>query len=249
MKFSEKKLCIFDLDSTLAESKSPLSVSMAQTLSQLLLHKKVAVISGGTFTQFQKQFLSGFTTDVHFENLYLLPVSGSRLYVYMNNEWLLEYAHDFTPEEKQKITDAFSEVFLKTNYEIPEEMYGELLEDRGSQITFSALGQEAPLEKKIMWDPDHKKREEMVHELKEIIPEFNIRIGGSTSIDVTGSGVDKATGIEAIQKYLRLNDTDVVFIGDALFPGGNDYPAIKTGVECIKVENPADTERLIQSWL
>lgn len=249
MIFAEKKLCIFDLDSTLAESKSPISVSMVHTLNQLLARKKVAVISGGTFSQFEKQFLSAFPAHVHFEQLYLMPVSGSRLYVYMNGEWTLEYAHDFTPEEKQKITDAFSEVFLKLNYEIPEEIYGELIEDRGSQITFSALGQEAPLEKKIVWDPNHKKREEIVQELKKIIPEFNVRIGGSTSIDITPLGVDKATGIDAIQKYLHLTDADVVFVGDALFPGGNDYPAIQTGVECIKVENPADTERLIQSWL
>lgn len=249
MIFTEKKLCIFDLDSTLAESKSPVSVSMAHILSQLLARKKVAVISGGTFTQFEKQFLSAFPANVHFENLYLMPVSGSRLYVYMNGEWVLEYAHDFTPEEKQKIIDAFSEVFLKVNYEMPEETYGELLEDRGSQITFSALGQQAPLEKKHTWDPDHRKREEIVRELKTIIPEFNIRIGGSTSVDITALGVDKATGIEAIQKYLHISDGEVVFVGDALYPGGNDYPAIQTGVECIKVENPTDTEHLIQSWL
>lgn len=249
MSFFGKKLIIFDLDSTLAESKAPLSQSIVDILSQLLVVKKVAVISGGTFSQFEKQFLSGFSAYTHFEHLYLMPVSGSRLYVYMNKEWLLEYAHDFTPEEKQKIMHAFSEVFLNTNYEMPEEVYGELLEDRGSQITFSALGQDAPLDKKNIWDPDHKKREEIVAELKKIIPEFSIQIGGSTSIDVTAFGVNKASGINAIQKYLKLSDDEVVFVGDAIFPGGNDYPAIQTGVECIKVENPADTERLIKSWL
>lgn len=249
MSFSDKKLIIFDLDSTLAESKAPLTSSMIETIERLLEVKKMAVISGGMFAQFEKQFLSSLSGARHLENLYLMPVSGSRLYVYVNNEWVLEYAHDFTPEEKQKIKDAFSEVFLKIDYQMPEEIHGELLEDRGSQITFSALGQEAPLDQKNTWDPDHKKREEMVNELKQIIPEFNIQIGGSTSIDVTARGVDKASGIDNIQKYLKLTDEEVVFVGDAIFPGGNDYPATRTGVECIKVENPADTERLIKSWL
>lgn len=249
MAFSDAKLIIFDLDSTLAESKSKLTPTMTELVQNLLRKKKVGVISGGNFTQFEKQFIASFNDPECFGNLYLLPTTGARLYVYLNHTWSLVYSKDLTPSEKEKIKDAFSEVFLKVDYEMPEEVHGELIQDRDSQITFSALGQDAPLDQKSTWDPDHKKREEMVRELKKIIPEFSIEIGGTTSIDITSHGIDKATGIESLQKYLDLTDEEVIFVGDAIFPGGNDYPAVSTGVECIKVKDPSDTERLIRSWL
>lgn len=249
MSFLNAKLIIFDLDSTLAESKSKLAPSMVEAIQGLLSKKKVAIISGGNFPQFEKQVLASFPHEEYFQNLFLLPTTGTRLYVFLNNTWSLVYSKDLTPEEKEKIRDAFSEVFLKVDYELPEDVHGELIEDRDSQITFSALGQDAPLDEKSTWDPDRSKREEMVRELKKIIPEFSIQIGGTTSIDVTAENTDKARGIDNIQKYLNISDEEVIFVGDALYPGGNDYPAISTGVECIKVENPADTERLIRSWL
>ncbi|MCX6703760.1 MAG: HAD-IIB family hydrolase [Candidatus Zambryskibacteria bacterium] len=249
MSFSSAKLVMFDLDSTLAESKAMLKPSMVDTLQKLLSVKKVAIVSGGNFPQFEKQILSGFTDYEAFKNLYLMPTSGTRLYVYEHNAWTMVYAKNFSVEEKKKITDAFKQAFSNINYTMPEEMYGELLEDRGTQVSFSGLGQDAPLSAKSHWDADHKKREQIVEELRKIIPEFNIQIGGTTSIDVTAFGANKASAIDGLQEYLKLTDEEVIFVGDALFPGGNDYPAISTGVECIKVENPVDTERLIKSWL
>ncbi len=249
MTFSDAKLIVFDLDSTLAESKSAMTSSMTQTLGQLLTKKKVAVISGGNMGQFERQFLGSFHTHEHFQDLLLMPTSGTRLYVYLDNGWSLVYSKDLTPGEKQKIKDAFSEVFLTIEYDAPSEVHGELLEDRDSQITFSALGQDAPLGDKSTWDPDHKKRQEIVLGLQKLLPEFNIQIGGTTSIDITAMGINKASGIRSIMHYLNLKPEEVIFVGDALFPGGNDYPVKETGVECIKVEDPADTERLIKSWL
>ena len=249
MSFTEAKLIIFDLDSTLAESKSSLTHSMVELVERLLSIKKVAIISGGNFPQFEKQVLAPFTHHDCFHNLYLMPTSGTRLYVYENNMWTCVFSRDLTPEEKQKITHAFSTVLNHVPIVFPAEMYGERLEDRGSQMSFSALGQNAPVSVKALWDSDHKKREEIVRELKKIIPEFNIQIGGMTTIDITALGANKATAIDRLQEYLKLTDAEVIFVGDALFPGGNDYPAISTGVECIKVQNPAHTEKLIQSWL
>jgi len=249
MAFSDAKLIIFDLDSTLARSKSSMTPSMTETLGHLLTKKKIAVISGGNMSQFELQFLGSFNTKDNFQHLLLMPTSGTRLYVYLDNGWSLVYSKDLTPGEKQKINDAFSEVFLNIEYDAPSEVHGELLEDRDSQITFSALGQDAPLDQKSTWDPDHKKREEIVDALQKIIPEFNIQIGGTTSIDVTAMGINKASGVHSIMNYLNVKPEEVIFVGDALFPGGNDYPVKETGVECIKVEDPTDTERLIKSWL
>src|ERR1035441_10285233 len=61
-------------------------------------------------------------------------------------------------------------------------------QDRGSQITFSALGQQAPLEEKKKWDPDFAKRKKIKAILDKLIPEFSVRMGGATSVDITKTG-------------------------------------------------------------
>ncbi len=94
-----------------------------------------------------------------------------------------------------------------------------MIEDRGSQITFSALGQEAPLDEKKKWDPDFKKREKIKEILKPLIPDFSIQLGGSTSIDVTRPGIDKAYGVKKLQETLGIAIEDMIFVGDAVFPG------------------------------
>jgi HAD superfamily hydrolase (TIGR01484 family) len=128
-------------------------------------------------------------------------------------------------------------------------LYGEIIEDRGSQITFSALGQNAPAEIKYAWDPTRSKREAIANAIRKKIPEFDVRVGGATSVDITRKGVNKAYGIMKMAQYLNLTIHDIVFVGDALFYGGNDYPAKTTGVDCVSVKGPEETANLIRSWL
>ena len=123
------------------------------------------------------------------------------------------------------------------------------MEDRGSQITFSALGQQAPLEAKRTWDPDFAKRQAIKAVLDQRIPEFSIRLGGTTSIDITKSGIDKAYGIRKLRELLGIQISEMLFVGDAIFPGGNDYPAKEAGVECIQVRDPDESKRVIEAVL
>ena len=129
----------------------------------------------------------------------------------------------------------------------PEKLWGEQIEDRGSQITFSALGQQAPLEEKDKWDPDYTKRKRIKTILDTFIPEFSVRIGGSTSIDVTKPGIDKAYGIGKLRDLLHVSLNEMIYIGDALFVGGNDYPAEQVGVDCIPVKGPDETKLVVQA--
>jgi hydroxymethylpyrimidine pyrophosphatase-like HAD family hydrolase len=122
-----------------------------------------------------------------------------------------------------------------------------VIEDRDSQITLSALGQQAPLDEKKKWDPDYKKREKIKTILAPLIPEFSILLGGATSIDVTRPGIDKAYGIKKLRETLGIVIEDMIFVGDALFPGGNDYPVKQTGVVCIEVRDPHETKRVIET--
>jgi hydroxymethylpyrimidine pyrophosphatase-like HAD family hydrolase len=128
-----------------------------------------------------------------------------------------------------------------------DKTWGEAIEDRGSQITYSALGQLAPIEEKKKWDPDFSRRKKIKALLDKMIPEFSVRLGGTTSIDITKPGIDKAYGIRKLADILDIAIQEMIFIGDALFPGGNDYPAKETGVVCIRVRDPNETKRIIET--
>jgi phosphomannomutase len=240
-----KKLVVFDLDGTLALSKAPIDAEMAQLLDQLLGLAKVAVISGGDWPQLAEQVLVHLGQDERLVNLSVLPTCGTRFYRYVN-DWELLYAEDFTVEESTKIFAALQRAIGEAG-STPARVWGEVVENRGSQMTFSGLGQLAPLEEKAKWDPDFAKRRKMTAVLATLIPEFSVHMGGATSIDVTQKGIDKGYGIRKLRDVLRIEIHEMIFVGDALFPGGNDRPAKDAGALSIQVRDPHETKRVIES--
>jgi phosphomannomutase len=240
-----KKLIVFDLDGTLAESKSSLDPEMSALLHRLLEIAKVAVISGGDWPQFEKQLLANLPADKSLVNLSVLPTCGTKFFEY-TNDWKKIYSEDFNDGEKQKIVESLRKALQETGFKA-EKIWGEVIEDRGTQITFSALGQRAPLEEKTKWDNDFAKRKKIKTILDTSIPEFSVRMGGTTSIDITKLGIDKAYGIRKLQNLLRISTNEMIFIGDALFAGGNDYPVEATGVVCIPVRGPSETKPVTEA--
>ena len=240
-----KKLIVFDLDGTLAESKASIDAEMATLLDHLLKIVKVSVISGGAWLQFEKQVLAHLSKDGRLKNLSLLPTCGTKFYKY-GSKWDLLYSEDFTAEEKNKILSSLQQA-TETPELKPQKTWGDLIQDRGSQITFSGLGQQAPLEEKKKWDPDFAKRKKIKRLLDKLIPEFSVRLGGATSVDVTKEGIDKAYGIRKLRDVLGIPISEMIFIGDAVFPGGNDYPAKEAGALSIRVKDPHETKRVIEA--
>lgn len=240
-----KRLIVFDLDGTLAKSKSALDDEMAALFADLLAVVKVAIISGGDFPQFQTQVLDRLPVSSNSANLSLLPTSGTKFFTY-DGGWHKLYSEDLSDAEKQKIENELEKAVAQTGFQ-PKETWGERIEDRGTQITYSALGQQAPLEAKQQWDPDFAKREKIKAVLDATLPEFSVRLGGTTSIDVTRPGIDKAYGIRKLSEVLDIPIAEMLFIGDAIFPGGNDYPAFQAGADSIEVRDPEETERVIQA--
>jgi HAD superfamily hydrolase (TIGR01484 family) len=230
-----KDLVAFDLDGTLAESKQPLQEPMSEALANLLDVAHVAVISGGDWPQFEKQVASRLPERADRTKLWLMPTTGTKLYRF-DGEWRAVYAELFEDDEKQKILKAFDESLEATGF-VPEKTWGERIEDRGSQITFSALGQEAPIDAKHSWDPDFAKRKVIQADLQKRLPGLSINMGGATSIDITREGVDKAYGLKKLNEASGIALDKMMFIGDAIFPGGNDYPAEQLGLDVVKVKN------------
>jgi HAD superfamily hydrolase (TIGR01484 family) len=240
-----KALVVFDLDGTLAESKSSIDAEMATLLNSLLGIVKVAVISGGAWQQFEQQVLAHLSHGEGLQGLSLLPTCGTKFYQYQSG-WNLLYSEDFTAAETKRIIDALKQATASSEREV-RQVWGEVIEDRGSQITFSALGQQAPLEQKMKWDPDFARRKRIKAVLDTLIPEFSVRLGGATSIDVTNHGIDKAYGIRKLRDVLHIAIDKMIFIGDAVFPGGNDYPAKEAGALTIAVRDPHETKRVIEA--
>ncbi|KAI1041970.1 hypothetical protein LB505_013478 [Fusarium chuoi] len=234
------KLVAFDLDGTLAESKQAILDSMGEALADLLTVAHVAVISGGDWPQFQKQVASRLPVRADLSKLWLMPTTGTKLYTHKGDEWKVEYAELFSEEQRKDIIEAFNAALDATGFQ-PEQTWGERIEDRGSQITFSALGQQAPPSAKEVWDPDFEKRKIIQADLYKRLPDLSINMGGATSIDITQKGVDKGYGLKKLSAASGIPLEQIMFIGDAIFPGGNDYPAKELGLHTVRVKNPDGT--------
>ena len=251
---NEKKLIVFDLDGTLTPSKSDLQPDMSRTLAALLAKKKVAVIGGGTYGQFRKQLVAKLKCPpALLHNLFLFPTTSTTFYRYQGG-WKKVYAHELSPSMRAKIKKNFHDVMREVGYVPPAKIYGKMIEDRRSQVTFSALGQDIVtalgkkgLTLKEKWGKENDAiKKTMADMMKKRLPNLEVRRGGITSIDVTMKGIDKAYGVRQIKKVLGIQIRDMVFIGDALYPGGNDAAARKTGIQCLQVKGPQDTKRIIE---
>lgn len=253
-----KKVIAFDLDGTLAPSKSPLPDRMGEVLDRLLERYQVCVISGGKFGQFEKQLLSNLKAGPsHLERLHIMPTCGTRYMMFnvADKTWEKVYAEDFTEAEKAKIIESLTKVVKDLGYE-EKKVYGETIEDRGSQITWSALGQDIVdhlglegVQQKEAWDPDNAKKSKIRDAAAELLPGFEVRVGGVTSVDITKPGIDKAYGMRKLMAMLEIGKDEVLFIGDRLQEGGNDYPVKAMGIDSLEVPNWEVTATLVEAIL
>ncbi|MDQ0748895.1 phosphomannomutase [Streptomyces africanus] len=243
------RIVMFDLDDTLALSKAKITPRMAQCLTRLLNHKHVCIISGGRYEQFQTQVLEELPlTPELAERLHLMPTCGTRYLRWESGGWQDVYCENLTDEEKSLIVSVLTQGAQSLGL-WAEKTWGEVIEDRGSQVTFSALGQQAPHTAKAAWDPDGSRRRALREYVAARLPDLEVRSGGSTSIDVTKKGIDKAYGVQRLLEFLDLRVEDVLFIGDRLDEGGNDYPVRELGVPCVAVTGWEQTADYIEAML
>ena len=245
----KKKLIAFDLDGTLAPSKAPLPDRIGSLLNELLSKYLVCVISGGKYELFQSQLLANLhSDDERLTNLYLMPTTGTRCYIYdlKARAWKQIYAEDIAKDQKEKIIRALNAGLDELGWR-PNKPWGKLIEDRDSQITLSTLGQEAPLEAKEAWDPTSERKLRLREIIAPMIPEFEVRAAGATSIDVTKPGIDKAYGMNKLMEITGVKKEEILFIGDKLVEGGNDYPVKAMGIDCMEISHWQETALVIEA--
>ncbi len=242
----KKKIICFDLDWTLAPSKQRIDDEMADLINNLLKKFHVCVITWWWVDRFDKQIFEYITTEPELLQRFIpCPTCGTKMYKFTNGVWEKVYSLDFTNEEKESILKNMDEVIDLLNLR-PEKTRWEIVEDRWSQITFSALWQDAPLEEKSVRDPDFSKRKVIKVELEKRIPKFSINSGWATSIDITMKWVDKAFWVKKITEHYPVDLDDILFIWDAVFPGGNDYPPFTIWVDSIKTDWVEHTKSIIK---
>lgn len=248
----KRQVIAFDLDDTLAVTKSPISDRMSELLGKLLEKYDVCVISGGKYEQFTKQVVERIEVHPHLLNkLHLMPTCGTRYYRYdeLEEGWALQYAEDLSKEQKNQIITAL-EVSAKEVGLWVDKPYGEIIEDRESQITYSALGQQAPAEKKYEWAKKYADEKLVLRQkVADRIPDLEVRLGGTTSVDVTRIGIDKAYGMQKLIDALDISKDEILFIGDKLQEGGNDYPVKAMGIDTVEVDGWEDTALVIEGIL
>lgn len=229
-------LVAFDLDDTLAPSKSPLPPQVAQLLTALLERVQVCVISGGQYQQFRDQVLERLDLDDDAaRRLHLMPTCGTQYFRWDGESFATVYARTLTQDERDRAMTALREQAEALGL-WETETWGPVLEDRGSQITFSALGQAAPVEAKAAWDPTGERKGRLRDAVAALLPDLEVRSGGSTSVDITRRGVDKAYGMKALEEQTEVPLANMVFVGDRLDEGGNDRPVLDLGVRCHAVD-------------
>jgi len=250
-----KKIIAFDVDGTLTASKTLITESMANLIKELVKQKMVIAIAGGSFQQMETQFLPPFLNDdsmipfIH--NFTLLPTSGSQRYQYdeIKKVWMLTDKEPLPGDAKEKAIKLLQYVIDSGQYEIPPNPIGNIIEDRDTQITFTPNGQQAPVAVKMAFDPDRKKREKIKAFLEPQLSEVSILINGTSSIDILTKGFNKAVGLNRFLDSAGYQKSDVVFVGDGIFPGGNDYSVYEASFDTIAVKNPQETESIVKAWL
>jgi HAD superfamily hydrolase (TIGR01484 family) len=236
------RLVAFDLDDTLAPSKAAIDPRMGELLVALAERVDVAIISGGQLQQFRTQVVDRLPDAAAstLSKIHLLPTCGTQYYRIGADGIETIYAHALTDDEKSAALTAVEEEAQRLGL-WESETWGPILEDRGSQITFSALGQRAPIDAKTAWDPTGAKKNALRAAVASRLPELEVRSGGSTSVDITHRGIDKAYGMQQLAAETGIGLEEMLFVGDRLDPDGNDYPVLALGVPCQAVEGWEDT--------
>lgn len=244
-----KRVYVFDLDNTLAPSGDAIDTEMASLLKSLLDVVYVCVVSAAGLPQYEKQLLSQLLPGTNLANLILAPTCGGAMYLYTGDAYTKIYEHALSEEDTARIREAIDEAVSAANFDTSLPSYGERFEHRGSQASYSLLGPTAPRAEKEKIDPDRRIRLSIIEHFSKILPDFEARTGGAATIDITQPGIDKAHAVDQLSLLLEIPIEEMVFVGDALYPGGNDEPVLQTGIEANAVQNPEETKIFIRSQI
>jgi len=226
----EYKHLFFDMDQTIAPSRQPILPEMFNLLTSL--SQDIIIVSGQEVEKIKWQS----------NNLpaYILGQNGNHAFDISGEElWNM-------PLTETEIAEIMSHIealkpFLDT--ELKDDWHP--IENRGAQITFSPVGNTAPLEEKRKYDPNRKKRMNLLQKVPFESENLVVKIGGSTSLDYIRKDRHKGTNVQKLIDYKQWNKDECIYFGDGLYPGGNDEAVIGV-IETVPVDDHLDTYRKLR---
>ena len=234
---TKKKVIICDIDGTLAYTDTEVTDEILNVIKKLQKKYLFVTMGNGTFTHLHNQFVKKYK-EKNDKEIYVYSLGGMECYKVADEGIIKIYSNDLSEDEKRKLVNTISDFIRK--YKITPDTYDQI-EDRGSMVVFSILGRKANKELKYNFDPDRKKREKFIEEFfSKKLPEFEMKIGGTTTIDFTRKGFTKAFGVKKIKEMFNHDFKEMIYFGDNLQEGGNDH-AVKKLIEAVEVKNPEDT--------
>lgn len=151
-----------------------------------------------------------------------------------------------TQEEKHDIIRHINTIQAACTHTVPDQ--SDLIEDRGSQISFSLYGHHADPVVKKAFDGDFAKRTALLTRYPFHSNTLEVKMGGSTCFDYFRKGRHKGFNISRIIEHHNWQANECLFFGDALFAGGNDESVIGV-IETVSVTDPEDCLRQLQQLL
>ena len=232
MFMENKKHLFFDMDKTIAPARQPILPEMFDLLSSL--DQDITIVSGQLTEKIAWQ--SNNLSAIYLGNNgnHAVDVDGS----------LLWQNPDLTPLEQAEIM-AYIKTITAALPHIPNPDWNPV-ENRGSQITFSPIGNTAPTDIKMAYDPDRKKREALMAEFPFESDTIMLKIGGSTSLDFFSKTGHKGTNVARLIELKGWSKDDCIYYGDGLYPGGNDELVIGV-IDTVAVTDNVDTYNKLQS--
>jgi HAD superfamily hydrolase (TIGR01484 family) len=220
-----KKHLFFDMDNTIAPSRQLILPEMFELLSNLSLD--IIIVSGQSVDKIKWQSNNLPATVLGQNGNHAIAIDGKEI-------WNVP----LTPEHKSEINEHINKLLSILDHDVNPDWNP--IEDRGAQITFSPIGNTAPVEIKMVYDPDRKKREELLKKVPFESSELTVKFGGSTSLDYFHAKNHKGANVQKLIELMGWQKDDCIYYGDGLFPGGNDESVIGV-IETVPVKDHLDT--------
>ena len=243
------KAVIFDLDNTLGEAFHSPKHSILTRFEKVLPLVPTAIMTAASLGRIKNDVLVNLSPSFDPKSLALFTANAGQCYLWLEDTWTAQYGFSFSDEERDVIRKALEQSAAETGVLDDAPSYGDRFVDYEGYIAFTALGVGAPTEERKAWDPDGKKRMQLREVLMHKLPQFDVYIGGATSVDVTLKGINKSYGVQWYARHLGLEPSEMLYIGDALYEGGNDAVVIPTGIQTRPTSGPAETETIIDELL
>ena len=243
------KVVLFDLDDTLANSFESPTKKMNMRIIRLLDRLPVAIITGRDFPWMARDFLPQIAAEGHMERFYVFPEGAAQCFQWDGREWKEIYGWSISEEDHTRIRKAVLESVEETGVLKGLPCFGEQFVQKRAMVAFAALGIDVPSDLKYSWDPGNKRRATLRDAIAAKLPEFDVLMGGATSTDVTKKGVNKAHGVKWLSKRLNIPAAEMLYVGDALYEGGNDSVVIPTGIKTRSITGPEETATVIDELL